>query len=111
MIQHHQGAVTMVHDLFATDGAAQDDLIFKIASTPAFSLIPLLVRDHFGGDAAQLSLLEALFGVGVIAGGLILSVWGGFKRKIHTILAGIVIFSIAFLAWGLLPLRLPKNGH
>jgi uncharacterized protein (DUF305 family) len=32
MIQHHQGAVTMVHDLFATDGAAQDDLIFKIAS-------------------------------------------------------------------------------
>ncbi|HSG07944.1 MAG TPA: DUF305 domain-containing protein [Longimicrobiales bacterium] len=32
MIQHHQGAVGMVHDLFATDGAAQDDLIFKIAS-------------------------------------------------------------------------------
>jgi uncharacterized protein (DUF305 family) len=32
MIQHHQGAVTMVHDLFATDGAAQDDLVFKIAS-------------------------------------------------------------------------------
>ena len=32
MIQHHEGAVTMVHELFATDGAAQDDLIFKIAS-------------------------------------------------------------------------------
>ncbi len=32
MIQHHEGAVTMVLDLFATDGAAQDDLIFKIAS-------------------------------------------------------------------------------
>lgn len=32
MIQHHQGAVGMVHDLFAVDGAAQDDLIFKIAS-------------------------------------------------------------------------------
>jgi uncharacterized protein (DUF305 family) len=32
MIQHHQGAVSMVHDLFAIDGAAQDDLIFKIAS-------------------------------------------------------------------------------
>jgi uncharacterized protein (DUF305 family) len=32
MIQHHQGAVSMVHDLFATDGAAQDDLIFKLAS-------------------------------------------------------------------------------
>ena len=32
MIQHHQGAVTMVLDLFATDGAAQDDFIFKMAS-------------------------------------------------------------------------------
>lgn len=32
MIQHHEGAVTMVHDLFATDGGAQDDFIFKMAS-------------------------------------------------------------------------------
>jgi uncharacterized protein (DUF305 family) len=32
MIQHHQGAVTMVHDLFTTDGAAQDDFVFKLAS-------------------------------------------------------------------------------
>jgi uncharacterized protein (DUF305 family) len=32
MIQHHSGAVQMVHDLFATDGAALDDSVFKIAS-------------------------------------------------------------------------------
>jgi uncharacterized protein (DUF305 family) len=32
MIQHHQGAVTMVHDLFATDGALQDEAVFKLAS-------------------------------------------------------------------------------
>lgn len=32
MIQHHEGAVGMVHDLFAIDGAAQDDAVFKIAS-------------------------------------------------------------------------------
>lgn len=32
MIQHHNGAVDMVHDLFATDGAAQDDFVFKLAS-------------------------------------------------------------------------------
>jgi uncharacterized protein (DUF305 family) len=32
MIQHHKGAVTMVHDLFGKDGAVQDDLAFKIAS-------------------------------------------------------------------------------
>ncbi|MCG8469643.1 MAG: DUF305 domain-containing protein [Gemmatimonadetes bacterium] len=32
MIQHHNGAVAMVHELFAIDGAAQDDLTFKLAS-------------------------------------------------------------------------------
>lgn len=32
MIQHHQGAVSMVHDLFATDGAGNDEAVFKIAS-------------------------------------------------------------------------------
>lgn len=32
MIQHHRGAVTMVHDLFHTDGAAQDEAVFKLAS-------------------------------------------------------------------------------
>jgi uncharacterized protein (DUF305 family) len=32
MIQHHRGAVTMVNDLFATNGAAQDITVFKMAS-------------------------------------------------------------------------------
>lgn len=32
MIQHHQGAVTMVHELFATDGAARDEAAFRLAS-------------------------------------------------------------------------------
>lgn len=32
MIQHHQGAVSMVDDLFGTYGAAQDQLTFKLAS-------------------------------------------------------------------------------
>ncbi len=32
MIQHHQGAVTMVQSLFGTNGAAQDGVVFKLAS-------------------------------------------------------------------------------
>lgn len=32
MIQHHLGAVSMVNDLFATDGAARDETVFKLAS-------------------------------------------------------------------------------
>lgn len=32
MIQHHSGAITMVDELFRTDGAGQDELAFKLAS-------------------------------------------------------------------------------
>jgi uncharacterized protein (DUF305 family) len=32
MIQHHRGAVTMVHDLFESLGAGQDQTVFKFAS-------------------------------------------------------------------------------
>jgi len=32
MIQHHRGAVSMVHDLVESYGAGQDELVFKFAS-------------------------------------------------------------------------------
>jgi uncharacterized protein (DUF305 family) len=32
MIQHHQGAVSMVEDLLSHDGAAQDELVFKLTN-------------------------------------------------------------------------------
>jgi uncharacterized protein (DUF305 family) len=32
MIQHHQGAITMVDTLFNTPGAAQDEIVFKFAN-------------------------------------------------------------------------------
>ncbi len=32
MIRHHEGAVIMVNELFASPGAAQDDFIYKLAS-------------------------------------------------------------------------------
>ena len=78
-------------------------MIIKIALTPAFSLLPLLVSQHFHGGAAQLSLLEAVAGVGIVVGGLALSAWGGFRRKIYTTILGTVILGLGFVALGLTP--------
>ncbi len=78
-------------------------LIFKIVLTPASSLLPLLVSQHFRGNAAQLSMMEAVLGAGILIGGLVLSAWGGFRRRIFTTLGGIVIFSVCFAVLGLLP--------
>jgi uncharacterized protein (DUF305 family) len=32
MIQHHRGAITMVHELFAANGSANDGVIYRFAS-------------------------------------------------------------------------------
>ncbi|MBC7252311.1 MAG: MFS transporter [Anaerolineae bacterium] len=78
-------------------------MIFKIAMTPAFSLLPLLVSKHFGGGAAHLSLLQSVSGMGIIAGGLVLSVWGGFRRRIYTSLMGMIVLSGGMVMLGLIP--------
>jgi DHA3 family macrolide efflux protein-like MFS transporter len=77
--------------------------LLKIALMPAFALSPLLVYEHFGGGAPELSLFEALAGLGMVLGGLILSAWGGFKRKVFTILMGLVGIGIACIVLGLTP--------
>ena len=77
--------------------------VLKIALIPAFSLSPLLVYDHFGGGAPELSLFDAMAGVGILVGGLVLSVWGGFKRKVYTILTGLLGIGLACIVLGLTP--------
>lgn len=77
--------------------------ILKIALMPAFTLLPLLVKDHYGGGAPELSLLEAVAGIGMLIGGLILSTWGGFKRKVYTILLGMLGLGASCLLLGLTP--------
>jgi DHA3 family macrolide efflux protein-like MFS transporter len=63
----------------------------------------LLVSKHFGGDATQLSLLEAVAGAGIVVGGLGLSVWGGFRRRIFTTMMGAVVLGLGFVVLGLTP--------
>ncbi len=76
-------------------------LNFLLAPTSA--LTPLLVTKYFGKGALELGSLDSFFGVGMIAGGITLSIWGGFKRKIVTSLSAIIMFSFAILAIALAP--------
>ncbi|MGD0708418.1 MAG: MFS transporter [Anaerolineaceae bacterium] len=70
---------------------------------PSETLLPLLVTKHFNGGAWQLGLLESTGGVGMVVGGLILSAWGGFKRRIATSLLGILGIGVGVLLTGLAP--------
>ena len=70
---------------------------------PTTALTPLLVTKYFGKGASELGSLDSFFGIGMIAGGITLSVWGGFKKKIVTSLSGIITFSVAILAIAIAP--------
>ena len=77
--------------------------LINFVVNPAFSLLPLLVKAHFGGGALELSWVESAWGIGMVAGGLLLSVWGGFQRRIYTSLTGVLGMGAAILGVGVLP--------
>ena len=80
--------------------------VINLLSTPAFALLPLLVIKHFGGEAIQLAGLESAFGIGMLTGGLILSVWGGFRRRVLTSMLGLMFLGVGMIGLGLTPASL-----
>ncbi len=90
-------------------GALSIMFLFMIANlllSPAFSLLPLLVIDHFRGGAGEYAAMEALAGIGMLVGGVLLGVWGGGKRKIITMLVSTMVLSLAMTALGIVPAEL-----
>ena len=71
--------------------------------SPASALLPLVITKVFEKGALELGWVESLFGAGVIIGGITLSVWGGFKRRIITSLMGILGIGIGILLIGIVP--------
>lgn len=67
---------------------------------PMFSLTPLLVTEHFKRGVNQVALMEGLSGIGIILGGLLISFWPIFKRRIITVLVSFAIscFAVALAA-------------
>jgi DHA3 family macrolide efflux protein-like MFS transporter len=67
---------------------------------PVSSMMPIFVVRHLGAEVLRLGWLETAFGVGMIAGGLVLSAWGGFKRRIITCFLGLIIAGSAIIILG-----------
>ncbi len=78
-------------------------MLINFLLNPAGALMPLLVKNHFGGGAIQLGWMESSFGVGMLIGGLVLGAWGGFKKRIITSMVGLIGLGLFFATMGLLP--------
>jgi DHA3 family macrolide efflux protein-like MFS transporter len=80
--------------------------VLNFLATPAFSLLPLLVTKHFGGQALELGWISSVEGLGFLCGGILLSVWGGFRRKIMTSMVGLIGSGVGILLIGFAPANL-----
>jgi DHA3 family macrolide efflux protein-like MFS transporter len=78
-------------------------MLINFVLGPSSTLLPLLVKNHFGGNAWHLSAVESVFGIGIILGGLLLGIWGGFKRKMITSLIGVGSIGFGILLTGIAP--------
>ncbi|HCW05503.1 MAG TPA: MFS transporter [Clostridium sp.] len=77
-------------------------IFFFLAALVSF-LTPLQVTRTFGDDVWRLAAIEISFPIGMMAGGIIMASWGGFKNKIHTMTLSSVAIGVFTLALGLVP--------
>jgi len=77
--------------------------VFYVFISPAAFLTPLQVSRSFGSDVWRLTAIEIVFSVGMMAGGIIIASWDGFKNKVHTMVLGSLIVGTGTFALGIIP--------
>jgi DHA3 family macrolide efflux protein-like MFS transporter len=73
----------------------------NLVTIPAITLMPLLVKNEFSGGAMEVASMQSALAVGFLVGGVLLSVWGGFKRNILTAIMGMFGTALGLLLVGL----------
>ncbi|TCL53808.1 DHA3 family macrolide efflux protein-like MFS transporter [Kineothrix alysoides] len=76
---------------------------FGFFASPAALLTPLQTARTFGDDVWRLTAIEIVFSIGAVMGGILISVWGGFKNKAHTIIMACALFGLTGFLLGVVP--------
>jgi MFS family permease len=67
----------------------------------AFTLLSPMLLARTMDDTTALGMVQSAVGIGGVVGALVLSVWGGPKRRIHGILIGLLLATMGILLIGL----------
>ncbi len=77
--------------------------LFFFLIVPAAQLTPLMVSRTFGDEYWRLSTMEITFSAGGVLGGIVISAWGGFKNRMHTIALCCILFGTLTMLVGIVP--------
>src|SRR5215216_2392691 len=67
----------------------------------AFTVLAPMVLLRTGNDATSLGLVQSAGAIGGVVGGIAMSAWGGFKRRVYGVLGGWIVSSFFFALMGL----------
>ncbi len=62
-----------------------------------FAILPAMILARSGNDATAWGRLLTSFGIGGVIGAATISIWGGFKRRIHGILLGSAVWKLGLI--------------
>ncbi|MCE5189945.1 MAG: MFS transporter [Eubacteriales bacterium] len=77
--------------------------LYMLVFMPINALFPLMSMGYFGGTTTHAAIAETAFSAGMLAGGLVLGAWGGFKRRTRTLGYSVLLMGTGLTASGLLP--------
>ena len=75
--------------------------LFIFLCVPAGFLSQLLVSRVYGETYWYLTAVELTGFFGMVAGGLLMSIWGGFKSRVTTLSVGLIAFGLLAIGMGL----------
>lgn len=90
--------------IFARPSLLGLQLIFFVGnlfSGIAFTLLAPMVLSRTANDSVMLGSVQTAGAVGGVVGGLIMSAWGGFKRRVHGVLIGWIVSGVGTAIIGL----------
>ncbi|WP_342510394.1 MFS transporter [Sporosarcina sp. FSL K6-1522] len=76
--------------------------MYSFIYMPINALFPLMSMEYFGGTTKHAAIVEILFAVGMLSGGVVLGVTGGFKNRAMSIVASLFLMGAALTISGLL---------
>ena len=78
--------------------------LFIFFSVPAGFLAQLFVSRTFGETYWYLTAVEVVGFLGMMTGGIVMSTWGGFRKRSKTLISGLAVF-------GLIGAAMAVSGH
>jgi DHA3 family macrolide efflux protein-like MFS transporter len=77
--------------------------LYMFVYMPINALYPLISIEYFNGTPMHISITEIAYASGMLAGGLILGLFGDYKKRILLITASIFMMGVSLTISGLLP--------